>query len=449
MNAEVEPSVAVNPMDSSNLIAAWQQDRWSDGGAHAIVTATSYDAGKTWSLQALPFSVCSGGTLNRASDPWLAFSSDGVAYEMALTFTGGIMATGSTNAMQVSRSLDGGTTWESPITLLQDGALAFNDKGSISADATDPQVAYAVWDRLDSGSHGPTLMARTRDAGASWEPARVIFDPGPDQQTLNNQIVVLPNGTVINFFTRIHTTTNASNQQTITASLEIIRSFDQGDTWSAPILISDIRPFGTQDPDTHVAIRGGALLGSIAVAPNGTLWVAWQDSLFGNMTLDSIAVSSSIDGGATWSTPQMANGDATVAAFTPIVAVLADGTVGVAYYDLRDNTTDPATLPTDFWLATSTDGMTWTDTLVSGPFDLDTAPNASGLFLGDYYGLAALGNAFLPLFARTTGTATNPTDVYITASPITAVSSASTARLEQIPVQTSRPGSRLSRRTAF
>src|SRR5206468_437608 len=41
-NAEEEPWVDVNPTNPSNLIAAWQQDRWSDGGAHGLVTAVSH-----------------------------------------------------------------------------------------------------------------------------------------------------------------------------------------------------------------------------------------------------------------------------------------------------------------------------------------------------------------------------------------------------------------------
>src|SRR5258708_37349870 len=35
-NSEVEPSLAVNPVKAANLIGAWQQDRWSDGGAHGL-----------------------------------------------------------------------------------------------------------------------------------------------------------------------------------------------------------------------------------------------------------------------------------------------------------------------------------------------------------------------------------------------------------------------------
>src|SRR5689334_10075441 len=45
-NAEVEPFVAVNPV-SGGLLGIYQQDRWSDGGAHGLVTARSAD-GSSW-----------------------------------------------------------------------------------------------------------------------------------------------------------------------------------------------------------------------------------------------------------------------------------------------------------------------------------------------------------------------------------------------------------------
>ena len=49
VNAEVEPWVAVNPTNPNNIIAVWQQDRWSDGGSHGLVTGVSHDGGATWS----------------------------------------------------------------------------------------------------------------------------------------------------------------------------------------------------------------------------------------------------------------------------------------------------------------------------------------------------------------------------------------------------------------
>src|SRR5215211_984930 len=37
--AEVEPWVASNPADERNLVAVWQQDRWSNGGSQGNLTA--------------------------------------------------------------------------------------------------------------------------------------------------------------------------------------------------------------------------------------------------------------------------------------------------------------------------------------------------------------------------------------------------------------------------
>ncbi len=47
VNAEVEPWVAVNPTNAKNLIGAWQQDRWSNGGSHGLVAGYSADGGST------------------------------------------------------------------------------------------------------------------------------------------------------------------------------------------------------------------------------------------------------------------------------------------------------------------------------------------------------------------------------------------------------------------
>src|SRR5436309_15916853 len=61
-NAEEEPWVDVNPLNPNNLVAVWQQDRWSDGGAHGLVTAVSHDGGATWAETFPHFSICAGGT---------------------------------------------------------------------------------------------------------------------------------------------------------------------------------------------------------------------------------------------------------------------------------------------------------------------------------------------------------------------------------------------------
>src|SRR5215218_6586437 len=61
-NAEVEPQVAVNPVDPSEMVGATQQDRWPDGGARGLTSWSSTDGATSWSkLPDVPWSACQGG----------------------------------------------------------------------------------------------------------------------------------------------------------------------------------------------------------------------------------------------------------------------------------------------------------------------------------------------------------------------------------------------------
>ncbi len=252
------------------------------------------------------------------------------------------------------------------------------------------------------------MFARSVDNGISWEPTRIIYDPGLTTQTIGARIEVLPNGNLVNLFTQIDLNTNAS-------ILYVLLSKDKGATWSAPIKVADAITFGAKDPETGAAIRDDSTLAQLAISSKGVITVVWQDARFspGN-TLEGIVVSQSSDGGNTWSAPVQINHDPLVQAFLPSVHVRKDGTVGVTYYDLRSNTADPATLLTDVWLTRSRDGVTWRESRISKPFDMAKAPEARGLFVGDYQGLVSIGPLFIPFFAKTTddpGTA-NRNDVY-------------------------------------
>src|SRR5919106_3647290 len=215
-NSEVEPWVSVNPEDPNNLVGAWQQDRWNNGGAEGDVTASSFDGGESWTVNAnTKSSICTGGTAanggnyERASDPWVDFSPDGTTYLMSLSVDTNPGGFGThPNAMLVMRSTDGGATWEDPITLKRDeNPNVLNDKNTLTADPNDSSFAYAVWDRLVAppsetpnqrafentlAFRGPIWFSRTTNGGDGWEPARQIFDPGTLQQTIGNQIVLLP-----------------------------------------------------------------------------------------------------------------------------------------------------------------------------------------------------------------------------------------------------------------
>jgi hypothetical protein len=422
VGAEVEPFLARHPAQGQHLLAAWQQDRWSNGAARAVVSAVSFDGGRSWTRTLHPFSRCGGalpgsaGDLERATDPWVDIGRDGVAHAMALAVSGAALTASGRSAMLASRSLDGGRTWSAPQTLIDDAGTAFfNDKNTLTVDPFDPRRIYAVWDRIEASGNGPTLLARSLDGGASWEPAREIHRPvapGGVAQTIGNRIVVLRGGpeagVLVNAFTRIDTVGG-----TVASSVQVQRSTDGGSTWDTPIRVAEHRGIGARDPATGTAIRDGAILPAVAAAPDGTLWLAWQDSRFSGGVRDGIALVRSTDGGRTWSAPVQANAEPRVAAFTPTLTVRDDGTLVLMYFDLRPDTADAATLLVGLWLSSTRDGQRLAEGNAWPAFDLATAPNARGLFVGDYHGLVAAGTEVLPLVAMSTPEPANRTDVFL------------------------------------
>ena len=436
VGAEVEPMAASFAADSQHMVAVWQQDRWSDGGARALVSAVSTDGGATWQRSLQPMSRCGGaapgsaGDFERVSDPWIDVASDGVVHLVGLVLNGGVLTAGSSSGMVASRSTDGGRTWSAPLTLVNNDSSLFNDKESVTADPTDARKVYVVWDRLDSAGRGPAMLARSTDAGLSWEPARPFYtpvvaaNPAGISQTVGNRVLVIPagpqRGTLVNFFTQIDTVAGTS---TVRAGL--VRSTDFGVSWGAPVFVASIQAVGAHDPfNANVQIRDGADLVSAAVGPDGGLWLTWQDARFSGGQFDAVALSRSTDGGLTWSAPVAINRIASTSAFTPTLQVRADGVVGVLHYDLRNRTAGSALLA-DAWLLTSRDGLNWTETHVSGPFDLGAAPNARGLFLGDYQGLLGAGADFVPvLVVSAPGDAGNRTDVFSPRFTVTAAAAA-------------------------
>lgn len=466
-NTGIEPTAAIDPRDSDSLIIGWQQDRWSNGGSRGLMAAVSTDDRNHGS----PFRIvtpgkvtkCEGGTFTRASDPWVDISPSGVAYYMHLAFqpdlpTGGFGPSG----MLVTRSFNGGRSWSSPVTLIYDtDPQVLDDKNSITADPRLGALAYAVWDRLQdftvgagggdlaaalsSGGHdgvvmarqrlaaskaarnaaaapaavqfvGPAYFARTTDFGATWSTPKIIFDPGDNAQTINNRVVVTPNGAVIDFFTHIFTDG--------TVTIDLVRSADNGATFGAAITAQTITPTGVVTPDSKEGVRDAAILFDVAVnRRTGAIYLVWQDSAFA-AGVDQVAFSMSADDGSTWSkpvridrTPNNAN-PLREQAFIPSVGVGPGGILAVTYYDFRNDTSNGKEA-TDYWAlfcnprasdCAKRGNWSGEKRLTEIPFDMLDAPVAGGHFLGDYMTLKGSRDAVHAVFGLATGK--NLTDIF-------------------------------------
>ncbi len=423
LNAEVEPWIAVDPTDPDHLVASWQQDRRSPGGALGFVAAVTFDGGATWEQVVIPgLTLASGGEFQGGADTWLSFAPNGDLHHIVVCadYTKSEKKLGH-DAILANKSVDGGLTWSDPIKLIEDKNNSnFNDKPSITADPTDPNRVYAVWSRFTGGFEVKVTapLARSTDGGQTWTAPEPLHESTDVDGNAGHQIVVLPDGTLIDTFTeQLFTGFRLDGGE-----ISVVRSTDHGLTWGPRITVGQIPPGFVSDPDTGQFVRTGpGPFGShdVAVDPNsGHLYAVWQDTGFSAGQYNSIAFSMSTDGGLTWSAPVAINPTPTdidpgnQQAFMPSIEVAADGTVGVTYYDFRNNT-PAAGLPTDYWFihadpeADLTNPASWTEELrlTDASFDLQKAPFAlGGLNLGEYQGLATVADDFVTAFTQPHGT---------------------------------------------
>jgi hypothetical protein len=420
-NSEVEPQVAVNPTNPTQIVGVSQQDRWPDGGARGLTSWRSLNGGASWGkLADVPWSACQGGPtrFGRVTDPWVSYDRAGNLY-----FIGQPIDSAALGISAISVTSWNGTSWRPPQILIEDRGDRFisNDKVSITGDPTRAGFAYATWLRFThpaEGGNSPTadfhsfafrgnpMISRTTDGGATWSTPEPMRRSNTFFQ--GNQIAVGPDGTLYNVTANLFRGAVANEQAVY---MGVMRSNDAGRTWAAPSKIAPIRTAQLFVPDDGFPIRAEDYLPDIAVDPtNGDVYVVWSDGL--GTPIDKVVMAKSTDGGRHWSGPTVVStGGPSVQAYNHSIEVTQDGTVVLTYWDDRNNVLGDGIATTDVWLRHSHDGArTWEpEQHLSGPFDHYTAPISffapgvpRGLFLGDYMGLETIAGDDVINFLSTT-----------------------------------------------
>jgi len=373
-----ETSIAINPTRPSNVIAVYQVP---------ATAAASEDGGRTWKAQPLP------GTsrFQLAGDPSVLFDGDGHAYALYIAFdrpedydTLGKAA--HRNGIFLNRSDDGGASWGPQATVIsqpEQAGIPFEDKPMAVTDRTAGKYRgnlYVAWTEFRRWQT-VILSARSTDGGRSFSaPVEISDRPGSPKDTTGadegTTLAVGPDGTVYVAWSD-------------STGILIDRSSDGGVTWGRDVLVA-------RTPDIVFKVAGVARTNgypAMALDPrSGQLFVAWVDRRYGGA---AVLLSSSTDGGRSWSAPRLASDNAAGDTRDRFFAWLAldpkTGTLVVGYY--REER--PGTL--SYMLSYSTDrGATFRHQRWTA-----AAFQASGEFLGDYTGIDVLGGTAYAAWSET------------------------------------------------
>lgn len=380
IRAHNSPSLVRNPRDEANLVVSNRIDT----PAFSCALHVSLDGGVSWSETAVPIPA---GEEDKCYAPDVAFGADGTLYASYVTLQG---VGNVPNAGWVVSSTDQGRSLSTPVKAL--GPRSFQVR--VLADATTPGLLYLSWLQAGgvatlgfSGTSNAVNVARSIDGGLTWEqPTRV--DSSSRSRPLAPSMALGPKGALyvayldlgddVLDYSGAHAG-SGGDPYPGPWTMIVARSTDQGRSWQEAVvddrmvpaerLLAFIPPFP-----------------SLAVDPKrGSVHVAFTDGRAGD---PDVWLWTSKDGGDTWAPPRRVNdtpeADGT-SQYLPEVAVSAGGRLDVVYYDRR---ADPENVTNEVSLQSSSDGgRTFTPRI-----PLSDRPFDSRIGFGSERGLPDLGS---------------------------------------------------------
>ncbi|MBT8397526.1 MAG: hypothetical protein HKO65_09780 [Gemmatimonadetes bacterium] len=346
-----EPHLAMD--GAGHLYVAWKEMTFP-GAAERVGFSSSVDRGATWSPVQLRDPLSPGWI---QSDPWLGVDESGTLFFASLE----VLLSPDGRRVAVSRSLDGGLTWEDTVaaadsTEIDKEVLSSNGAGSLYA----------------SYKQGSTLrLVRSVDGGVSWSQPSML--PYSAEDPTGPVLTSRPDGSVF-----------AAWWSRPDDNLWVATSPDHGESWRG---LQRVNPVAGS-----VTFVGIPAFPSVAAQAGGRVSVAWQDFASGDW---DILITLSDDSGLTWSGPSPVNDSPLGDQFMPALAAGPDGSLHAVWYDSRTGNVNLV------YARSEDGGVTWSTNV---RVTTEETPVYHGR-LGDYLGLVVGpgGEAFMVWTDRRAG----------------------------------------------
>ena len=360
-----------NRKDPNHVVSAWRDFRL---GVNPPVRRVGYsystDGGTSWALSSLLPSF--DKTYSLASDPVMCVDTSGKFYLATIS----IDNKGLDGIVTVCRSTNNGATFDKGVDVSpHKRGKYFDDKEFMTCDFSSSSpyknTIYISWTRYNQrDSSAKVLLVKSSDEGKSWSNPSIVIDPKLPDFATGSMPVTGPNGDVYVVY--------AGNIKDV-YGLYISKSTNGGNNFSSYILIDTASFPGL--PSIAADITRGA--------KNGYLYAVWAPF---NESKQEILFTYSSDAGKSWSKCKTVNNEKTADVqyhTQPSMTVDETGKIFIIYY----SSTEDKTI-NEVYLATSVNGgESFTNELLSSKLP----PSGSRNF-GHYIGIDALSNKIMPVW---------------------------------------------------